>query len=120
VEESYRSYVIPHKLKFLGTRFNGTRSGDSYALVISVTVAPFLCLLGYIFHCLVAEKLCAVSSIWNSLSKLFEILLLFFVIVSYLVFTTSFQVEEFAANPRVATLLSLKKTELVMLATQSL
>ena len=80
-------------------------------------VASFLCLLGYIFRHLVTEKLCAVSNIWSSLFKLFEILLLFVGIVSYLVFTMSFQVEEFTASPRVATLSSLKKTELVTLAT---
>jgi len=32
-------------------------------------------------------------------------------------FTASFQVKEFAASPKMATVLSLKKTELVTLAT---
>ena len=66
---------------------------------ISVVVAPFLCLLGYIVCRLVIEKLRAVSNIWNDLLKLFEILLLIIVILSYLVVTMSFQVEDFTASP---------------------
>ena len=84
---------------------------------ISVVVTPFLCLLGYIVRRLVIEKLRVVSNIWNSLFKLFEILLLTIVIVSYLLVTMSFQVEDFTASPRLAILTSLKKTELVSLAT---
>ena len=119
VEESYRSCgrLISHKLKFLGTGFNGTRSGDTCVSAISVVVAPFLCLLGYIVRRLVIEKLRAVSNIWNNLFKLFEILLLIIVILSYLAVTMSFQVKDFTASPRLATLTSLKKTELVSLAT---
>ena len=101
MEESYQSCrrLILHKLKFLGTGFGGTQSGDICVSAISVVVAPFLCLLGYIVCRLVIEKLFVVSNIWNNLLKLFERLLLIIVIVNYLLVTMSFQVEDFTASP---------------------
>jgi len=124
VEESYRSRgrLIPHKLKFLGTGFNGTRIGDTCASTSPVVVVSLLSLLGNLVGNIVCrqfvrEKLRLVSNIWIKLLTLLITLLLIVNCVVLVIPIMSFSVDDFTTTPRLATLASLKKTELMSLAT---
>ena len=123
VEGSYQfcGRFNPHKLEFLGTGFNGTRTGDTLTSTTTVVVVSLLSSLGHIVRRrVVGEKFCLSGSIWNKLSTLLNRLLLTILIVNYLIVSAhvmSFSVEEFAAAPRLATLASLKKSELMLIAT---
>ena len=69
---------------------------------------------------LVREKFCVLGNIWINLLSVLETLLSTVLLVSCLVLlvhTMTFSVDEFAATPRLATLSSLKKTELMALVT---